>query len=113
MPTKFCNRPGCPELVNVPERLCARHQAANFRQQDQGRGTADERGYDADWRRFRAWFVSRHPLCADCLEENRYTPTAEVHHVIKLRDAPHLRLVEDNCRGLCRTHHSRRTAKGQ
>ena len=36
----------------------------------------------------------------------------EVHHKAKLVDNPHLRLVESNCAGLCKTHHSKLTAKG-
>ena len=113
MPTKFCNRPGCPEVVGRGIRLCPAHQAGIYRQQDQARENATARGYDADWRRFRAWFKSRHPLCSDCLEEGRMTVTEEVHHVVKLRDAPHLRLVETNCMALCKTHHSKRTMKGE
>jgi 5-methylcytosine-specific restriction protein A len=113
MPTKFCNRHGCPKTVPVGQRLCTNHRARNYQQQDMGRPSADERGYDADWKAFRAWFISKYPLCADCSEEGRLTLAREVHHVIKLRDSPQLRLIESNCLGLCTTHHSKRTKRGE
>jgi len=43
------------------------------------RGTAAQRGYDARWRRFRAWFLAdaAHCACADC----GVAPSVDVHHV--------------------------------
>lgn len=65
------------------------------------------------WRNFRDWFLARHPLCEDCLAEGKIEPAEEVHHLKKVADHPELRLVEANCRGLCKPHHSRRTAAGE
>lgn len=113
MRTKFCNRPGCPEIVAVGNGLCAKHQSVRYREQDHVRGNSTERGYDADWRRFRRRFLSGHPLCADCEAEGAAAAAQEVHHIQKLRIAPQLRLVESNCLALCKTHHSKRTAKGE
>src|ERR1700678_2791599 len=71
--------------------------------------SSSARGYDSDWRKWRLWFLNRHPICEDC----RIKPSTEPHHVKKLRDYPHLRLVESNCIALCHECHSIRSARGE
>jgi 5-methylcytosine-specific restriction enzyme A len=96
-----CLRPGCAELVDSG--YCQTHRPG------EQRGSSTQRGYDSVWERFRAWFVRRHPICADC----GIKPAKEVHHVRKLRDHPELRLAENNCMGLCKACHAIRTARGE
>ena len=43
----------------------------------------------------------------------RHALAVEVHHLRKLKDAPHLRLVEDACLPLCKRCHSLRTRRGE
>lgn len=53
-----CGYPLCPALVSGKARYCVIHA------RDLGaRPSAAERGYDARWRRFRAAFLRRYPLC--------------------------------------------------
>jgi hypothetical protein len=54
--------------------------------------------------------LARDPLCKDCLEETppRTTLASEAHHV----DGDNTNLALENGRGLCKRHHSRRTATG-
>lgn len=77
------------------------------------RESARKRGYDRDWERCREAFLTSEPLCADCLERGMVTPANEVHHVAKVKDRPDLRLDRENLRALCKTCHSRRTARGE
>jgi 5-methylcytosine-specific restriction protein A len=70
-----------------------------------------ERGYGWDWRRFRINYLAEHPLCVDCLPI--VTPATELHHIEKIKDAPHKRLDWDNIIPLCDACHNRRTAKGE
>jgi len=98
-----CAQPGCPELVEAGR--CQAHQ----RTKEARRGNSAERGYDSDWKRFREWFVRRHPLCADCCIKK----TTDVHHVKKLAEFPELRLAESNCMGLCHECHAVRTQRGE
>jgi 5-methylcytosine-specific restriction enzyme A len=65
----------------------------------------------ARWRRFRAWFLAdpANVVCAECQQ----APATEVDHVIAVRDNPDLALDPANCRALCCSCHSRRTAKEQ
>ena len=86
---------------------------ATVRLYDQHRGNSTERGYDGAWRRFRAAFLRANPLCADCYSTGEVIAAAEVHHLVKLRDAPGRRLDPTNCRALCQPCHSARTARGE
>lgn len=59
------------------------------------------------WRAFRAWFLSRAPLCARCAERGETTIATEVHHVIPRLTRPDLAYSADNLEGLCKSCHSR------
>lgn len=65
----------------------------------------------ARWKRFRAWFLSRHPLCIDCEAIGRSVAAFMVDHVIPRDERPELELDEDNCQGLCMGCHNRKTAR--
>jgi len=108
---KPCPQPGCGELVEsgrCPAHQAQPEQAETRRRFDAWRGSARQRGYDARWERFRAYFIARHPACHDC--ERLAT---EVHHIQRLAARPDLKLVESNCMALCKRCHSTRTAKGE
>ena len=77
---------------------------------DRRRGTAAQRGYDADWRRVRGVVVREEPLCRHCLSKGYTTPTSEVDHIIPHRGNDRLRLDRSNLQGLCKSCHSRKTA---
>ena len=103
-PKRPCTFPHCPTLVQGGGR-CGAHKAV------EQRGTSSARGYDGVWQRFRAWFL-RQPenvVCADCKRE----ASRDVHHKIKLRERPDLRLDPLNCMGLCGACHKARTARGE
>jgi 5-methylcytosine-specific restriction enzyme A len=113
MPT--LGRPGCrwPLCANRSApggSYCTDHQRAKWQALDRDRGSSSQRGYSADWQRFRRWFLSQpeHVMCEDC----RRVPSVEVHHVLKVKDRPDLRLVESNCRGLCVACHLVYTRRG-
>ena len=57
------------------------------------------------WRRLSAQIKRERPLCQRCEEEGRLTPSAEVHHVVKIRTNPNLAYDPDNLRALCRPCH--------
>jgi 5-methylcytosine-specific restriction endonuclease McrA len=62
------------------------------------------------WQNFQAWFMRKHPLCADPFNnhkrDNKPVPAESVHHVIQLAEDLSLGLVEENCRGLCNKCHN-------
>jgi 5-methylcytosine-specific restriction enzyme A len=75
------------------------------------RGTAAQRGYDAHWRRLRALYLQRNPLCVVCESDGRCTPATVVDHIKPIAEEPELRLVESNLRSLCKHHHDQHTAR--
>jgi len=77
---------------------------------DARRGTAASRGYDARWRKARAAYLKRHPICVVCLSMSRTRAAQEVHHIIPLREGgTH---AEANLQALCKSCHSRITGQG-
>lgn len=93
--------------------LSAQQRKQDKRQTDARRGSATSRGYDADWRRLRAAFLLKNPLCLFCEEAGRVTEATVVDHIISFADRPELRLAWDNLRSLCKDCHDRRTARDQ
>lgn len=69
-----------------------RTQATRARPRDKReRGTARQRGYDRRWERFRASFLTAHPICTYCLNSTgRITPATVVDHIIPHRGDPDL-----------------------
>lgn len=61
------------------------------------------------WRTLRKSVMSRNPVCCDPFGEHTLgpEPAKDVHHVFPLITHPHLALVEDNLRPLCRSCHNR------
>jgi 5-methylcytosine-specific restriction enzyme A len=102
VPPPPCRVPRCP-LRAVYRGLCAVHT----RDLRSARAQASGDGFyrTAAWRAFRAWFLAAHPICRDCDQ-----PANEVHHVQARRTHPDLTFVEENCIGLCKACHSKRTA---
>ena len=79
----------------------------------ENRPSSSQRGYDNSWRTVRIYHLSNFPLCGDCLTDGKFIPANEVHHKIKLKDRPDLRDEPSNLMSLCKSCHSKRTAKGE
>lgn len=103
----------CPECLELVKGRCVKCKGERDQKYDKRRGTAASRGYDKDWRRFRTQMLVEEPLCVDCEASGRITAATEVHHIVKLRDDPSLRLEPSNVMCLCKSCHSKRTYKGQ
>lgn len=80
---------------------------------DSKRETSHKRGYDSKWRKCRASFLSKQPLCHDCSERGWVTPAVDVHHILKVADHPELRLDHANLMALCKSCHATRTQRGE
>ncbi len=101
----FCRHRGCNILT--PNAYCEQHQTEHEARQaqarskhDKQRGTATERGYNADWRRARESWLYQHPLCVRCESQNRVTAATMVHHVQAIKRGG-ARLNSDNFMSLC------------
>lgn len=116
---KPCNSRTCTGLVRNGEcNKCGAIRRGKDRAYDEGRGTAHQRGYGANWQKVRRMQLACEPLCADCMAGvsingggGVITPATEVHHIKARRDGGTDSF--DNLMSLCKTHHSQRTAKGE
>ena len=77
------------------------------------RGGAAARGYDARWREARKLFLRLHPLCVECLRENKLTPATVVDHIIPHRGDKELFWNQENWQPLCKDCHDRKTGSGR
>jgi len=109
---KACCYPGCPNLSH--DSYCPDHKKVRqrFKNQlaDRDRGTAAQRGYDAQWRRARVVFLNQHPLCVKCEEDNHLTPATVVDHIIDHKGDYELFWDRDNWQSLCKPCHDSKTA---
>lgn len=104
-PKRPCLHPGCPELVDSG--YCPAHtrSAPDYRE------SAAKRGYDYKWQKLRLAYLTRNPLCVDCLQQGETTAAQEVHHIIPKAEGG----TEEpsNLMALCKPCHSKRTARGE
>jgi 5-methylcytosine-specific restriction protein A len=109
-PKRPCRQPGCRALVTSG--YCPEHQQeAQVRRNERPRESSTQRGYDYRWQKLRESFLSRHPLCEDCLERDIVTPATLPHHMQPIEQRPDLRLDESNLRALCRDCHEIREGR--
>ena len=103
-PKKPCGYPGCPELTD--ERYCEKHKTIAGREYNKYQRSPDHNKiYGYRWRKIRNLYISKHPLCEECLKAGRYIPADEVHH-IKPTDQGGTH-AEDNLMSLCQSCHTK------
>ena len=107
-PKRPCRYPGCPNLCDNGV-YCLEHAAYS---NDRLRGGAAARGYDSRWRKARALFLRRHPLCAECKRQGQLTPATVVDHIIPHRGDMTLFWDRENWQPLCACHHNEKTGRG-
>jgi 5-methylcytosine-specific restriction protein A len=78
---------------------------------DRQRPSAARRGYGPRWRRARAAYLARHPLCVRCKSEARLEPAIVVDHLVPHRGNPVLFWDERNWAALCKPCHDAKTAR--
>jgi len=63
------------------------------------------------YRKFQAWYMGQHPLCADPFgvhaAEHRVVASEQLHHRVKVQDAPDRLCDADNAMALCVACHTR------
>lgn len=61
------------------------------------------------WRKYRRWYLDRHPLCVQCKKEGKITPSTTVDHIrpILSEDDP-LFWDEENHQALCTSCHGKK-----
>jgi 5-methylcytosine-specific restriction protein A len=82
MPWKACPVLGCPEVSRGGGR-CEKH-AKDKRKEYAGLRKTPAKSYGRKWRMTRDAFLTRNPLCYDCLELGRTKVAEMVHHITPL-----------------------------
>ncbi|WP_079908259.1 HNH endonuclease signature motif containing protein [Paenibacillus sp. 32352] len=108
-PLKPCNRPRCPNLTT--ERFCLQHKSQAYRVDNANRGTAAQRGYDAQWRKARLRFLQQNPLCVECKKSGIFTAATVVDHIEPHKGDYLLFWDRKNWQPLCKMHHDRKTVE--
>ena len=117
-PLRQCPAAGCRTLTRG--RRCERHAKERS---PENRPSSSARGYDKRWSNkkskddlgtgVRDLYVQAHPVCEDCEKRGETKAVEEVHHIKKVADQPDHLLDETNLMSLCKSCHSRRTARGE
>ncbi len=98
-------------MANKPPKLtrasAPKTEKERKRALDRKRPNAGSRGYDAEWQRFRARYLTGYPQCQ---APGCYAQATELHHIKRVTERPDLRLNPTNIVGMCKRHHSQLTA---
>jgi 5-methylcytosine-specific restriction protein A len=78
---------------------------------DRERPSAARRGYGPRWRRARAAFLARHPLCAACRAQGCVVQATVVDHVVPHRGDQRLFWDETNWAPACKPCHDAKSAR--
>ena len=103
-----CLSSGCKDFASN-KGYCDKHQS-RVKQRDRDRGTAHQRGYDAEWKKHRDQFLLEHPLCVECRRKGYVMPATVVDHIIPHKGDKDLFWNKANWQPLCETHHNVKTA---
>ena len=95
-----CATPGCPGRTF--ERYCAACKSSITQ-----RDPKTAAHYGRRWRKVRAVYLSKHPLCERCEAAGRLVPATEVHHIVAVADGGSD--TDDNLQALCKPCHSKIT----
>ena len=97
-----CGHPGCPNLTD--NRYCEQHKPLH-----PDRPSAESRGYNGRWRKVRAAYHRKHPLCVRCMADGRYVKATVVDHIVPHRGDQKLMWDESNYQALCKKCHDKKT----
>ena len=97
-----CSHPGCPNLTDT--KYCAEHK-----QLHPDRPSRESRGYNNKWRKVRAAYLRKHPLCVKCMADGKFVAATVVDHVIPHRGDAALMWDESNWQALCKHCHDCKT----
>ncbi|MDR0531073.1 MAG: HNH endonuclease [Oscillospiraceae bacterium] len=103
-----CAYPGCPATIREG-RYCAAHKTTASREYNQTRPADSNKLYGRRWHTIRDLYISKHPLCEQCLLDGKLVPADEVHHILPLdQGGDH---AGGNLQALCDSCHSAHHAR--
>jgi 5-methylcytosine-specific restriction endonuclease McrA len=107
-------------MPNIPRRANKRPWIAPHVAFENAPGLTNKFYQSSQWRKFRAVFLQRNPLCVMCKERGILTKATTVDHIISINPAngwdmengkyPHP-LDANNCQALCFRCHAKKTGE--
>jgi 5-methylcytosine-specific restriction protein A len=106
-----CKTIGCPNLST--EGFCNQCVKEGKARKIEFRPNSRERGYNARWEKYRAFYLRAYPFCIDPFGRHRgiQVEATRVDHVKPHRGNQELFWDERNHQGLCESCHNYKTAK--
>lgn len=81
-PRPGCSYPGCSKRAAEGSSYCEEHRmAVNKDYEEHGRHYKAHKRYGRNWKRIRDRYIRMHPLCEECMKNNKATPATQVHHI--------------------------------
>lgn len=102
---KYCVDFPCSNLA-TDGAYCSQHKPARTPKE------TDPFYLSVQWRRFRDFYIRKHPLCELCEREGRLTPAKMVDHILEIKDGGAL-TSEENAMSLCWKCHAVKTAEAK
>lgn len=119
-PLRPCRYPGCNQLTKDNSGYCIKHQdtgkvkqKARNKRYDKTRPSANKRGYDARWQRYRKRFLADNPLCIQCLKNGIIKAASVVDHIEPHRGDMVKFWDVSNHNALCKRCHDVKTFGGK
>jgi len=109
-PKKLCTYPGCNILVDGSKSRCAVHKTEHNKYKKNKNEWAT--WYSTTrWRKARQQYLALHPLCVECLKDNRLITADVVDHIVDHKGNHELFWDMNNWQALCIKHHNSKTAR--
>ena len=103
-----CQVFSCRKFAVDGETYCEEHLKKENRNYDKfSRGYKSGERYDARWNRVRKVYLSGHPLCEECLKENKITRGTIVHHIVPVSENENLKYDLENLETVCASCHQK------
>ena len=111
LPGLPCRYPGCNKILESGKKgYCEEHKKRMKSDYDRKRLSSYDRGYNTRWKKYRKAFLSAHPLCVRCLENNKTTAATVVDHIVPHKGNQRLFWNKENHQALCKKCHDRKSA---
>ena len=111
-PKRPCRFPGCPKLTGNKDGYCDEHLRMRRKDYDRYmRGYVHHKRYGSQWRKIRARYIRKEPLCEACKANGKIELAALVHHKKPLSDGG--TNDEDNLMSLCVSCHEKIHRRGK
>lgn len=105
-PMRQCAINNCPNLVEKDGDIyCKEHKPKEEKKYNKYlRGYDANERYDSRWKKVRNIYIKAHPLCEECIKENRFIKATVVHHKLPIENGGD-KYDLSNLESLCQSHH--------